>query len=100
LTVITQSGGTPGETCVLLQDSQHDVQHPLLKRCTFGIVWVASASSNASGTALALAVQPLDTWRELWLFRKSADGWTVDVLPPGLSNPDLGYIGIRPAKAS
>lgn len=92
LTVGTRAGSTPGETCVTLQDGQHDAQHPLLKRCTYGTVWAASASSNASGTALALAVQPLDTWRELWLFRKSADGWTVDVLPPGISNPDLGYI--------
>lgn len=91
LTIGTQ-GGAPGETCVLLLDAKHDAQRPLLKRCTYGTVWAASASSNAAGTALALAVQPLDTWRELWLFRQTAEGWAVDVLPPGTANPDLGYI--------
>lgn len=91
LSLSTQSGA-PGETCVLLQDKAHDAQHPLFKRCTYGMVWAASASSNTAGTALALAVQPTETWRELWLFRQTSEGWTVDVLPPGTANPELGYI--------
>lgn len=87
----------PGETCVKLLDKRRDLAHPLLERCTFGIVWTNSVSANAYGTALALAVQPLAAWRELWLLHLAADGWRVDVLPPGDAAPDgstatLGYI--------
>ena len=91
LTVAT-APGAPGETCVSLEDTKQVGPNPLLRRCTYGMVWTASARSNAAGTVLALAVQPLDTWRELWVFRKAPQGWTVDVLPPGTSNPDLGYV--------
>ncbi|MEO8307328.1 MAG: hypothetical protein ABI616_04725 [Pseudomonadota bacterium] len=84
--------GAPGETCVLLQDAGHDAQHPLLQRCTYATVWTASANSNPTGTMLALAVQPLDAWRELWLFRESPAGWTVNIIPPGTGNTDLGYL--------
>jgi hypothetical protein len=35
------------------------------QRCTYGLVWPGSATLNREGTALALAVQPLDAWREL-----------------------------------
>ena len=89
---VATAPGAPGETCVTLEDTRHPVGNPLLKRCTYGTVWTASARSNSAGTALALAVQPLETWRELWVFRKGAQGWTVDVLPPAGSNPDLGYV--------
>lgn len=89
---VTTTLGVPGETCVLLIDAKHDVRNPLAQRCTFGSVWLASASSNWSGTALTLAVQPLATWRELWLFHETARGWSIDVLPPAASNPSLGYI--------
>lgn len=89
---VATAPGAPGETCVTLEDTRHPIGNPLLKRCTYGTVWAASARGNSAGTALALAVQPLDTWRELWVFRKGAQGWTVDVLPPGTSNPDLGYV--------
>lgn len=84
--------GAPGETCVLLHDAKHDAKNPLMRRCTFGIVWTASARSDATGSALALSVQPLATWRELWLFRETPHGWTLNVVPPGISSPDLGYI--------
>ncbi|HEY9104997.1 hypothetical protein, partial [Chitinimonas sp.] len=89
---IATVAGEPGETCILLTDAQHPANNPLARRCTYGQVWTASASSNAQGTQLALAVQPLDTWRELWLFRKQADGWTVDVIPPATNSPELGYL--------
>ena len=36
-------------------------------------------------------MQPLDTWRELWVFHHSAGGWSVDVLPPAASDPGIGY---------
>ena len=89
---VATAPGAPGETCVTLEDTRHPIGNPLLRRCTYGTVWSVSARSNSAGTALALAVQPLDTWRELWVFRKGAQGWTVDVLPPAASSPDLGYV--------
>lgn len=89
---IVTAPGQPGETCVKLVDAQHDAQHPLFAQCTYGIVWTASARANPRHTALTLAVQPLDTWRELWVFRQTATGWSVDVLPPAMNNPDIGYL--------
>jgi hypothetical protein len=83
--------GEPGETCVLLTDDRHPLNVPLLRRCTYGVVWPASARPHPSGAALALAVQPMEGWRELWLLRREGQQWRVDVLPPGGSNPDLGY---------
>ena len=86
------SSGQPGETCVHLVDAKHDLKNPLLTRCTFSVVWPASATANRQGSALALAVQPLDSWREMWVFRQGPDGWSVDVLPPSLDGPGLGYV--------
>jgi hypothetical protein len=83
--------GQPGETCVALVDGKHDQQHPLVRRCSYGVVWAASARANAQGTALVLAVQPMDGWREMWLFHQTSAGWLVDVLPPAAAEPDLGY---------
>ena len=80
-TLVTEAGA-PGETCVLLVDARHGPQAPLLRRCTYGVVWASSARHNREGTALALAVQPLEGWRELWVLRKTTEGWVVaDVLP-------------------
>lgn len=87
---IVTEPGAPGETCVLLVDAQKGVKAPLVRRCTYGVVWAASASVNREGTALALAVQPLEGWRELWVMRKTAEGWLVDVLPPAASAPETG----------
>ena len=80
-----------GETCVLLMDATSNAERPLARRCTFAVVWPASATTNREGTALALAVQPTETWRELWVFRKSPAGWRVQVLPPASSFPEIGY---------
>ena len=33
----------------------------------------------------------MDTWREMWVFRKEADGWKIRVLPPAATTPDTGY---------
>lgn len=84
--------GQPGETCVDLVDHRHADKEALLTRCTYGIVWPMSASSDAQGNTLALAVQQLDTWREMWVFRKDAEGWHVDIVPPAAENPGLGYV--------
>lgn len=91
LAVVT-TPGQPGETCIALVDKKHDAASPLLQRCTFGTVWSGSARANADGSALALAVQPLDAWRELWVFHRDRDGWTVDVVPPAGDAPDVGYV--------
>lgn len=88
---IVSSAGQPGETCVALVDAKHDSQNPLARRCTYGVVWTASARANPRGTALTLAVQPMESWRELWLFHQGAKGWIIDVLPPATSDPDIGY---------
>lgn len=94
LAVLTRPG-QPGETCVSLVDGKHDGAAPLLQKCTYGVVWTASASANAQGTALTLAVQPLENWREMWVFRKAGQangGWRVDVLTPNATAPELGYL--------
>jgi len=89
---IVTSAGQPGETCVHLVDAQHSAKKSLLTRCTYSMVWPASAVAQPQGNALALAVQPLDTWREMWVFRQGATGWTVEVVPPATDQPNLGYI--------
>ena len=83
--------GEPGQTCVLLVDAKHDASAPLARRCTYGIVWLASATKNREANALAVAVQPMEAWRELWVFRKSAGGWSVSVLPPATTAPGIGF---------
>lgn len=94
--MVQTRAGQPGETCVALVDSKQQsakpAPKPLAERCTYGLVWTASARANAQGTALALAVQPLDTWRELWLFRRDGAEWHIDVLPPAANGPELGYV--------
>jgi hypothetical protein len=82
--------GEPGQTCVLLVDARRDAAQPLAKRCTYGIVWTASATRNREGSAVALAVQPMEAWRELWVFRKGPDGWSIGVLPPAPHAPGIG----------
>lgn len=84
---VTAAPGRPGETCVTLQGGGK----PLANRCTWGVAWLASARVHPQGSALALAVQPLDGWREMWLFHRQGDSWMVDVLPPAASDPDIGY---------
>jgi hypothetical protein len=39
-----------------------------------------------------LAVQPLESWLELWVFHETAGNWRVDVLSPGAEEPELGYV--------
>jgi hypothetical protein len=88
----TASPGEPGQTCVTLQDAHGQPAALLVRRCTYGIVWLASAQPIAQGRALVLAVQPLEAWRELWVFHASAAGWRVDVLSPGADDPEEGYV--------
>ncbi len=84
---IVATAGEEGKTCIALRDGKGT---ELASRCTYALVWPASAVANREGTALALAVQPADGWRELWLFRKQKTGWTVRVLPPAAAPPGVG----------
>jgi hypothetical protein len=88
--VVSSSPGNPGQTCISLEDKRRAA--PLLRRCTYGIVWMASAQSIGQGRALVLAVQPLESWRELWVFHETAGTWTVDILSPGPNDPEEGYV--------
>jgi hypothetical protein len=92
LAVRTRAGEQPGQTCVQLVDERRPAAVALVERCSFGQVWPASARSDAGQTRLALAVQPLATWRELWLFRREGTAWVIDVLPPAAAGPELGYV--------
>jgi hypothetical protein len=83
--------GEDGRTCVLLVDSRNGMANPLARRCTYAVVWSASATLNREATTLALAVQPTDAWRELWVFRKTRAGWKVRIVPPAAMNPEVGY---------
>jgi hypothetical protein len=53
---------------------------------------MASAQAIPQGPALVLAVQPLESWRELWVFHEKSGTWTVDVLSPGADDPEEGYV--------
>ena len=81
--------GEPGQTCMTL----HLVSSPavLAQRCTFALVWPGSVRTNADGSALAFAVQPLEGWTELWIWRRAPDGWMLEVVPPAAGGPGLGY---------
>jgi hypothetical protein len=84
--------GQPGETCIDLIEIRGEVRKQLAHRCTYGIVWTNSATLNREGNALTVAVQPLASWREIWIFRKDAGTWTIRVLPPAATSPNLGYV--------
>jgi hypothetical protein len=89
---LSSAPGEPGQTCVALEDPHRPHSTPLVRRCTYGIVWMASAQTLSQGRALVLAVQPLESWRELWVFHESTAGWTIDVLSPGADDPEEGYV--------
>jgi hypothetical protein len=81
--------GADGERCVELKEGGKVVA----RRCSYGQIALASASLNREGRALALAAQPLDGWRELWVFQKEAGksgGWRIEVMPPAPAQPGLG----------
>jgi hypothetical protein len=84
--------GSPGQTCITLEDAHRPRAGAVIRRCTYGIVRLASIQAIPQGPALVLAVQPLEGWRELWVFHERAGSWTIDVLSPGLDNPEEGYV--------
>ena len=92
LALSTLPGDDPGQTCVTMADPARPQAAPLLRCRTFGTVWPASWRVAPDGSAAVLAVQPLPTWTELWVFRLRREGWRVEVLTPAASaEPRLGY---------
>ncbi len=97
---LSATPGDPGQTCIALEDAHRPRAAPILRRCTYGIVRMASIRTIPQAPAVVLAVQPLESWRELWVFHDRAGSWTIDVLSPGLDNPEEGYVefaGYAPA---
>jgi hypothetical protein len=84
--------GDPGQTCVALEDAHRPRAAAIIRRCTYGMVRMASIQAIPQGPALVLAVQPLEGWRELWVFHARSGSWTIDVLSPGLDDPEEGYV--------
>ncbi len=90
--ILSAAPGDPGQTCISLHDARRAVAAVLVRRCTYGIAWMASVHAIAQTPAVVLAVQPLEAWRELWVFRQVSGTWTVDVLSPGDEDPEEGYV--------
>ncbi|HEX3915473.1 MAG TPA: hypothetical protein VHW71_18385 [Steroidobacteraceae bacterium] len=89
---LSAAPGEPGQTCIALLDARRPRQGAMMRRCTYGVVGMASVRAILQGPALVLAVQPLESWRELWVFHERAGSWTIDVLSPGLDSPEQGYV--------
>ncbi|TXD87356.1 hypothetical protein FUT87_12430, partial [Mitsuaria sp. TWR114] len=80
---LTVLPGQPGETCLTLaMNGAKEGSPPLLRHCAWGLVMTASARINREGNAIAIASVPADGWRELWLLRRTAQGWRMTALPP------------------
>lgn len=78
--------GGPGETC--LAWTGPSTREPV-RRCSHGVIHLASARLAPDGMAVALSVQPLDGWTELW---RLGDAGRVQVLPPAAEAPGLGSV--------
>lgn len=90
--VLSAAPGDPGQTCLTLEQTQARRTVALLRRCTYGVVWMASARMIPDAPAMVLAVQPLESWRELWVFHQKAGAWAIDVISPGADDPEQGYV--------
>jgi hypothetical protein len=90
--IVTATPADPGRTCITLEEKHQGHAEPLTRRCTYGIVWIASIQAIPQASAWVLAVQPLASWRELWVLHKSGGTWMIDVLSPGTDDPEEGYV--------
>lgn len=88
--------GRAGETCVHLEPNRKDKKKakPVLARCTYGLVWLSSVRRSPQRDQVAVAVQHLPGWMEVWVFHKTGTGWAVDVLVPAAAEPTLGYVEV------
>ncbi|MDR1064692.1 MAG: hypothetical protein LBL48_12330 [Azoarcus sp.] len=93
----------PGQTCVRIVAAQTPAargQRPAaaaapvepFTQCTYGKVWPSSLTVSPDGKAMTLAVQPLGDWRELWVFQQEQGVWRLDIVPPSVDAPELGYV--------
>lgn len=90
--ILNATPGDPGQTCLSLTDLRRHASPTLVQRCTYGIVWMASARAIPQAQVVVLAVQPLESWRELWVFHQRSGVWRIDVLLPGADDPEEGYV--------
>lgn len=84
--------GESGQTCVHLIDRFARTPTTLAEHCTYGTVWPASAKAMPEGRGLALTVEPLDGWGELWVWHQEPDGWKFDVVTPESNAAGVGYV--------
>ncbi|MDR2678481.1 MAG: hypothetical protein LBB51_03480 [Zoogloeaceae bacterium] len=90
---IRVSAGEPGQTCIEIIEGGKQASAPkTFARCTYGQVWTSSLTVSPDGQMMTLAVQPLENWREMWVFRREEKGWQIEAIPPSAENPELGYI--------
>jgi hypothetical protein len=90
--VVSAVGGDAGQTCVVLNAAHDPRSAALIRRCTYGLVRMASIRTLPGARALVIAVQPLESWRELWLLHERGGSWAIDVISPGLDDPEEGYV--------
>jgi hypothetical protein len=88
---IRLSAGEPGQTCVQVISAENAAKAPVT-RCTYGQIWSSSLTVSPDGKMMTLAVQPLESWREMWVFQQQENGWQVEAIPPSTEHPELGYI--------
>jgi len=93
LTLAVKPGSHPGESCLELSAAAGNPDaKPLAQQCTYSVPHPSSARASPDGRALAIAVQPLPGWLELWVFHKVGDAWEVQQLTPAPADPSLGYV--------
>jgi hypothetical protein len=83
-----RAGEAPGQNCVEVVEHGQSV----FSQCTYGEVWPASLAVSPDGKFMTLAVQPLESWREMWVFHKEGATWQLEAVPPASEHPELGYI--------
>ena len=92
---VRSEAGEPGQTCLVIQEStgkeSDKSNREVFRKCSYSLLWSASLAVQAQGRAISIAAQPTETWREMWLVHKTAEGWVLDILPPAANGPDLGY---------
>lgn len=93
---VRTEAGEAGQTCLVIQEegkteAKSGKGREAFRKCSYSLLWAASLSIHTQGRLISIAAQPTETWREMWLLRKSTDGWALDVLPPASNGPELGY---------